>query len=264
MSYFKNKVAWVTGATSGIGEHLVYAMAQAGAKIAISSRRASELERVQAACPKPEDILIIPLDVTQIETFPQVSEKVWNHFGQIDILVLNAGISQRSLAKETQIDVDQRLMAVNYFGVIGLAKAVLPYMLKQQSGQMVVTSSVMGKVGTPMRSAYAASKHALHGFFDSLRAELKDDNIAVTIICPGYVRTEISINALTSDGSKHKKMSPGNANGYTPKEFAAKAMKVIAKRKEEVYIGGKEIMAIYLKRYLPRLWSYVVTRIQVT
>ena len=264
MSYFKNKVVWITGASSGIGEYLAYEFARQGAKLILSSRRTSELERVKKQCAIGENCLIQALDMTDVQAFSKITENVWNHFGKIDLLINNAGISQRSLAKETVLEVDRRIMEVNFIGVVALTKALLPYFLEAQNGHFVVTSSVMGKIGTPQRTAYAASKHALHGFFDSLRAELIHDNIHVSILCPGYVQTNITKNALTKDGSKHNQTSASITNGYAPDRFAQKAVRAIAKRKEEIYIGGKEIMAIYIKRFFPKLWSYLATRLNVT
>jgi short-subunit dehydrogenase len=264
MSYFSQKVVWITGATSGIGEFLAYELNKQGAKLAISGRRTTELERVKSNCSKEDQVFVLPLDVTQTSELPKFTEKVWNHFGQIDILINNAGISQRSQVLDTVLEVDRRIMEVNYFGAIALTKAVLPYMKKQGSGQIVVTSSVMGKIGTPQRSAYAASKHALHGFYDSLRAEVIKNNISVCIICPGYVHTNITLNALTADGSPMKSMSESTENGYPPDVFAKKAARAIAKQKEEVYIGKKEVIAVYIKRFFPKLWSYLVTRLNVT
>jgi short-subunit dehydrogenase len=264
MSYFSQKVVWITGATSGIGEFLTYELNMQGAKLVISGRRTTELERVKSFCSHKDQVFVLPLDVTQISDLSKNTEKVWNHFGQIDILINNAGISQRSWVADTILEVDRKIMEVNYFGAIALTKAVLPYMKKQGSGQIVVTSSVMGKIGTPQRSAYAASKHALHGFYDSLRAELIHDHIHVCIICPGYVHTNITLNALTADGSPMQSMSDSTKNGYPPDVFARKAARAIAKQKEEVYIGKKEIIAVYIKRLFPKLWSYLVTRLNVT
>ena len=253
---FKDKVVWITGASSGIGEHLAYAFAEQGAKLVLSSRKEKELLRVKNNCSKDTDVLVLPLDVADYESIPKKVEQVIEHYSFINILVNNAGISQRELIVDTDFKVDQKIMAVNYLGTVALTKAVLPYMLKQQFGQFVVMSSVLGKLGVSHRSAYAASKHALHGYFDSLRAEVVEENIKVTIILPGYVQTNVTINALKGDGTKNNVMASTTKNGLAPDVFARKALRVIATEKEEVLIGGKEVMSVYLKRFMPRLFSY--------
>lgn len=253
---FKDKVVWITGASSGIGEHLTYAFAEQGAKLIISSRKEEELNRVKSNCQNESDIMVLPMDVADFDSLPTKVKLVIERFSFVNVLVNNAGISQRELVKDTNFSVDQKIMAVNYLGTVALTKAVLPYMLKQQFGQIVVMSSVMGKVGVSHRSAYAASKHALHGYFDCLRAELVSDNIGVSIICPGYVQTNVTINALKGDGTKNNVMAPTTQNGMEPGIFAQKALRVIANGKEEVLIGGKEVYSVYVKRFLPRLFSY--------
>jgi short-subunit dehydrogenase len=261
---FKDKVIWITGASSGIGEHLAYAFSKAGAKLALSARQEHELNRVKAACAVPNDVLLVPLDVANFADIPVATNEIISHYGYISILVNNAGISQRSLVKNTDFVVDQRIMDINYLGTVAVTKAVLPRMLQQRFGQIVVISSVMGKIGTPLRSAYAASKHALHGFFECLRAEVAEDGLAVTIICPGYVNTDITVNALVGDGSPNKMKAQSTAEGMDPDVFAQKALRAIAHRKPEVFIGGKELLMIYLQRLSPRLVRWLVTRLNVT
>jgi short-subunit dehydrogenase len=255
--YFKDKVIWITGASSGIGEGLVYALAREGARLIISSRKQPELERVKNNCPEGSQVMVLPLDVADFEALPGAAEKVLAEFGQIDILINNAGISQRELIIDTDLSTDRKLMDVNYFGTIALTKAVLPQMLQQKSGQIVVMSSVLGKMGVPWRSGYCASKHALHGYFDSLRAEVFKHNIKVSVICPGYVKTNVTINALKGDGSKNAVMAESTAGGWEPSEFAPKVLNVIKKQKREVYLGKKEVIGVYLNRYLPAVWAKI-------
>lgn len=257
---FKDKVIWITGGSSGIGEHLAYALAAQGARLILSSRNEKELQRVKNNCNKNTKVLLIPLDVTDFDTIPAAVEKAVAYFNRIDILVNNAGISQRSLIIETTLDVDQRIMTVNYFGAIAITKAMLPIFLKQGSGQIVVISSVMGKIGVPYRSAYAASKHALHGFFDSLRTEFGRQNIDVTIILPGYVRTNVTVNALTGDGSPMNTMAAETEKGMDPTYFANRAIRAIDRKKEEVMIGKREVYSVYVKRFLPAFFSYFTKR----
>ncbi|UOQ53662.1 SDR family oxidoreductase [Hymenobacter cellulosivorans] len=259
---FSQQVVWITGASAGIGEALAKEYARAGARLVLSARNVAELERVAAAC-APAEVLLVPLDLGQADTLQACAEKVLGHYGRLDVLVNNGGISQRSLALDTSLDVHRRLMEVNYFGTVALTKAVLPQLLSQKSGQIVVVSSLVGKFGSPYRSAYAASKHALHGFFDSLRAEIWQSGVGITIICPGFVRTGVSINALTADGSPQQTMDAATEQGLAPEKLAHKAIRAIAQRREEVYIGGRETLGVYLKRLAPGLFSRILRKAQV-
>src|SRR3954471_20950943 len=178
---FANQVVWLTGASSGIGEALAYAFAREGARLVLSSRRRDELERVRRACARPDDHLVLPLDLTRGETFPAAVVEVLARWGRIDLLVNNGGVGQRALATHASLEVERALMEVDYFGPVALTKAVLPAMQAQRAGRVVVISSVMGYLGTPGRSTFAAAKHALHGWFDSLRAEVWREGIQVML-----------------------------------------------------------------------------------
>jgi short-subunit dehydrogenase len=180
-------------------------------------------------------------------------------------LINNGGISQRSLAEHTLLEVDKRIIEVNYLGTVVLTKAILPHFIKNKKGHVVVTTSIVGKIGTPLRSSYAASKHALHGFFDSFRAENHKNNIVVTLICPGFVNTNISRNALTATGLQQNILDSATAAGMSPEYCATLMVKAIVKKKEEVYIAGiKEIFGVYVKLFFPRLFSILVRNIAVT
>lgn len=258
---FANKIVWITGASSGIGAALAETFAREGARLVLSARRRDELERVAAAC-SGEGHLVLPLDLAQPASFGPHVEAVLQRFGRVDVLVHNGGISQRALVKDTRLDVDRRIMEVNYFGAVALTKAVLPSMLEARTGQFVVISSVMGKLGTPLRSAYAASKHALHGFFDCLRAEVAESGVAVTLICPGYIRTDVSRNALTGDGSPTQKTGADVAEGFSPELTAQQIVDAVAAKKSEVYVGalGKERLALLLKRFVPGVLERIVRK----
>ncbi|MGN7888785.1 SDR family oxidoreductase [Dyadobacter sp. 22481] len=255
MTNFKDKVVWITGASSGIGEALAMAFAKEGAKLVLTARRREELERVKQLTALPNtDVLVLPLDVTQFDQAGPAAAQVVAHFGRIDIMVHNAGVSQRSYIDDTDLEVYQSLMNVNFFSTVALTKAVLPHMIARQSGHFIVMSSVAGKIGTIMRSGYNAAKHALHGFYDSLRAEGYQHNIKVTTICPGYIRTNISLNALNASGDKFGKMDSNQAKGIPADVCAEKILDAVRKDKKEIYIGGfKEVAAIYLKRFFPNL-----------
>ncbi|GAB3888838.1 SDR family oxidoreductase [Spirosoma agri] len=259
MDTFSQKVVWITGASSGIGEALALHLGKQNAKLVLSARRVDELQRVAAQTGLPEfDLLVLPMDMTDVDRLPDHVDTVRQRFGRIDYVFQNAGITQRSAVADTAFAVYKQLMDVNFFGVVAMTKAVLPTMLAQKSGHFVVTSSVAGKLGTKQRSGYCASKHALHGFFDSLRAETYNAGLHVTIVCPGYIKTPISLHALNADGQVHNKMDANQAQGMNVNTFAQRLLRAVAKRKEEVYIGGSEIYGIYLKRFLPGLLSRIL------
>ncbi|MCW5548117.1 MAG: SDR family oxidoreductase [Opitutaceae bacterium] len=262
---FTDRVVWITGASSGIGEALARQLAGEGARLILSSRRREELERVRRSCPHPERHRVLVLDLCRPETFAAAVDAAMAADGGIDVLVNNGGVSQRALAAETTPEVERTLMEVNYFGAVGLTKAVLPHMLKRRSGHIVVVSSVMGYLGTPGRSTYAAAKHALHGYFDSLRAEIWRENIKVTLVCPGYVKTAVSANALDARGGRHSVTDATHEHGIAPEKCARAIVNAVARGREEAAfgMGGPEIFAIYLKRWLPWLVSRVVRRMRV-
>ncbi|MGZ4779155.1 MAG: SDR family oxidoreductase [Thermoanaerobaculia bacterium] len=255
---FRGKVVWVTGASSGIGEAVAVAFSREGAQLVLSSRNTRELERVRKVCDDSDRHLLVPLDLTQSETLPGVTADVLRQVDHIDVLVHSGGVSQRSLVTDTALATDRAIMNLNYFGTVALTKAVLPSMLARKSGHIVPISSVVGYVGTPLRSAYSASKHALHGFFDSLRAEVAKDGIDITIVCPGYIRTNVTRNALTGDGSAYGKMDRSHDRAMRPEECARHIVNAVKKRKQEIVVGGKETWAVPLKRFLPRLVSRMV------
>jgi len=254
---FRDQVVWVTGASSGIGEAVAVAFSREGAKLVLSARNVAELERVRQAC-AGSGHRVLPLDLKRHDSFPAAVSEVLGHFDHVDILVHGGGVSQRSLAADTDLATDRAIMEVNFFGTVALTKAVLPSMLARKSGHIIPISSVVGYVGTPLRSTYAASKHALHGFFDSLRAEAARDGIDVTIVCPGYVRTNVSRNALTGNGAAFGEMDSTHERTMRPEVCARRIIDAVAKRKEEVVVGGKETWAVPLKRFIPRLVSRIV------
>jgi dehydrogenase/reductase SDR family protein 7B len=262
---FQNKVIWITGASSGIGRALAIELSNQDALLIISARSKVALEVVKKSCKNPNNVWVLPLDLEVHSSFIKITATAIQIFGRIDILVNNGGISQRSLAIETNISVDKRIMEVNYTGTVALTKTILPHFIENKKGQFVVTTSMVGLIGTPLRSSYAASKHALHGFFDSLRAEVYDYNIAVTLICPGFVSTNISMNALTGDGTSQQKMDTATANGISPERFAKLMAKAIYSKKEEAYIAGfKEKLGVYVKRWFPRVFSVMIRKLKVT
>lgn len=262
---FENKVAWITGASSGIGEALAYALSAQGAKLILSSRRKEALEEVKKRCfGDHSHIHIITLDLADVESLPQKAEQALGIYGHIDYLFNNGGVSQRSEAVDTSMEVVQKVMNINFFGSVALTTEVLPSMVEQGFGHIIVTSSVMGKFGTRFRSTYAASKHALHGYFDSLRQEVHDKNINVSLVCPGFIKTNVTKNALEGDGSKHNKMGKGQEKGMSAEKFIQKLLPKILKEKEEIFIGGMEIWGVYVKRLVPGLFYKMLRKMNVT
>lgn len=257
----KNKTIWITGASSGIGEALTYAFAKAGAKtIILSGRRVAELERVKKACPGTAECVIQVLDVADHDAIPNIVEDIENQYGTIDILVNNAGISQRGTVIDTGLEVDKRIMDVDFYGTVAMTKSILPKMVAQKSGLFITMSSLSGKMGVPQRSAYSAAKHALHGFFDALRAENTHLGIKVLLVCPGYIKTDISKNALTASGQKSGKMDDNQAKGMSAERLAEIILSAVRKDKQEIYVGGKEKLGVYLKRFFPGLLAKILAK----
>ena len=263
---FKNKTVWITGASSGIGEAFARAFYKEGAKLILSSRRKEELERVKTELGgSASHIYILPLDLADSASLPQKTEEAIAAFGPIDVLVNNGGVSQRSLFAETDMDTIRRLMEVNFFGSAELTRHVLPYMMERKSGHIIVTSSVAGKFGTKFRSGYAASKHALQGLFDCIRQEMYEYNVAVTMVCPGPIKTGITQNSLTADGSSFGKMGDLHKNAMDADEMVSRIWGKIIARKEEIYISSpKERLALLVKRISPRLLNIILKNSKVT
>ena len=262
MTKIQDQVIWLTGASSGIGEALAYQLAAKGGKLILSARREAQLQEVAQKCRRQgvSEIQILPIDLTQSEILRSKAEQAVKFYGKVYIVIHGSGITQRGTAAQTFLGVEREIMEVNFFGAIAVTKFILPQWQQKQSGHVVVISSIVGKFGAAQRSAYAASKHALHGYFDSLRAEVGQDNIKVTIICPGYVNTPISLNALTPTGTKFNKMNINQVNGISAEVCAMKIIKAIEKNQQEVYIGKMEVLGVYLKRFFPRLFAQIVPK----
>lgn len=263
MQRINGKVIWITGASSGIGEALTYALDKKDCKLIISARDETALERVKSNCQNSGNIKILPLDLANFDEMPGKVEQALSHFQKVDILVNNAGISQRSLILDTAFEVYKRLMDINYLGTVALTKALLPYFVKNNAGHYVTVTSLMGKFGSPYRSGYCGAKHALHGFFDVLRMEHGKNGVDVTLICPGFVSTNLAKNALIADGSPQNTNDVATENGLPATIFAEKMIRAIESKRYEAYIGRGETRGVYLKRFFPKLLHKVVLRSQV-
>jgi dehydrogenase/reductase SDR family protein 7B len=259
---YSGKIIWITGASSGIGEAMAYEFAKYKCQIILSSRNDSELLRVKNNCIElGSKAFVYILDLTNPAQITEVTTQVLDKFGRVDVLVNNGGISQRSYIIDSPVDIDRKIMEVDYFGHVAITKALLPSMVANKFGQVIVMSSLSGLFGVPMRSAYCAAKHALVGFFETLRAEHFKDNIKVTIVCPGRIHTNISYHAVTSSGQPHGQMDKGQLNGI-PVEKAARKILCAAKRNKKLYvIGGMEVIMVYLKKFLPVIFYKIVTKI---
>lgn len=260
----ENKIVWITGASNGIGKQLAIDLARKKCRLILSSRNLDKLNETCRECRKSTPFVeVLPLDLADTAALTKKPSEAISIFGNIDMLINCGGISQRSLIAETDISVDRKLMEVDYLGVVVLSKALLPYFIQNRTGTFVVVSSVMGMYSSPYRSAYCGAKHALHGFFDALRMEHEKDGIKVTIVCPGFVNTDITRNALAGNGSSYGEQDELTEKGMRVDLFSRKMIRSIEKEKFEVYIGGREAMAVYVKRFFPRLLHRIVTRSRV-
>lgn len=260
--YFNEKVIWLTGASSGIGEALaVHLLQYTSAKLILSARNEYALKKISETYCKDQDrVLILPFDLSENFNAEQLVHSIIQRYGKIDILINNGGISQRSDVLQTSEKTERHLFEVNYFSYIKLTKAVLPLMIQQKYGHIVVMSSIAGKFGFYLRSTYSAAKHALHGYYESLRLEYEKQGVFVSIICPGKVKTNVSIHALKGDGSQHGILDESHQNAMSADRAAKIILKSIAKQKQEFFVGGKEILMVYFKRYCSFIFNYLIRR----
>jgi short-subunit dehydrogenase len=234
----KNKTIWITGASSGVGEGMATVFHREGANLILSARRQAELERVRAACTSgPGQVHVLPLDITDAGQREDAAREVLGKFARLDVLVNNAGIGQRSAAKDTLLEVERRIMEVDFFGPVALTKLVLPRMIEQKGGHLVVTSSVAGKHAVPHHSAYCAAKHALHGYFDTLRIEHFEDNIDVTLLVIAGITSNVFRHALTGDGAEYGASTWDTGNGMSAEDCAERVVDGLLNREYELVIG---------------------------
>lgn len=231
------KTAWITGASSGIGEALVKAFVAGGGCAILSGRRIAELERVAEETQAPERCHILPFDTEDFAALPSMVAQAVAFTGKVDILVNNAGISQRSLAIDTDFSVYERIVSVDLMAPIALTQALLPHLLGNGDGQLIMISSVAGKAGVPLRTAYCAAKHGLVGYSDALRSEIAGQGVKVLVVAPGSVRTNVSRNALNADGSVRGASDAAIDNGIDPNEVAQIIWTAVAEGKREIVIA---------------------------
>ncbi len=253
---FTGRVVWITGASSGIGRSLALAFAAAGARLILSARHKEALAEVQRACGTAE-VRLVPFDIADLDVVPARAAEALACFGGVDIMVHNAGLAARGRVADTTREVHERVLRTNYLGPALLTQALLPSMLARGGGHFVVISSLSGKYGGPLLAAYAASKHALHGFFESLEAEEHNRGIVVTFVVPGFIKTDITAHALTGSGGTFGRVLPLYRNAMSPDECARRILRAVARRRQEVLVGGAEVWTVYLKRWFPRALAVV-------
>ncbi|NXM71437.1 DRS7B reductase, partial [Serilophus lunatus] len=261
-TYLQEAVVVITGATSGLGKECAKAFHAAGCKLVLCGRDSEKLKEMvqqlsavknhQKKTHKPHSVVF---DLSDTKSVLRGAEEILKHLGHVDILINNAGISFRGTIVDTGLDVDKKVMETNYFGPVALTKALLPSMIKRRQGHIVAISSIQGKISIPFRSAYAASKHATQAFFDCLRAEVEQYDIDVTVVSPGYIQTNLSLNAVTADGSRYGVMDKNTAEGQTAAEVAQVVLNAVGQKRKEVLVAGlTPSLAVYLRNICPRVF----------
>lgn len=254
---FKGKVIWITGASSGIGASLVMQLNNLGATVIASARRTEKLIELREKCANLQNFMVLPLDITDSQSIEKSVAQV-RELGRLDMVLHNAGIAQKGLVIETELDVDRRVMETNYFGTVALTKAIMPMYLQQGYGGFGIVSSFAGVMGIPGRSAYSASKHALHGFFESLKAEHMGCKLNVSFILPGFINTAITAKGLCGDGTPYGKVETSHRLGMTPDACAQDIIKGLQKKRKQIAVGKFEVYLLSINRIAPGLGHYII------
>ena len=255
---------WITGASSGIGAACACKYAAEGARLVLTSSSAERLEPVAQKCRSlgASEVVVLPYELGNPEGIEELAANAWSAVGGIDIVMLNAGISQRTNVEDTSMEMVRRIMEVNYFAPVAIAKAILPRMVERGGGKIAVTTSIAGRFGFPLRCGYSSSKFALYGFFETLQAEYHNAGIRVTIVCPGRVQTNISLYALDKGGKPHGVLDPGQKGGMSAERAAQIIVRAIAKGRREVLVGRKELLMVHIKRFLPGVCARLARKIK--
>lgn len=255
---------WITGASSGIGAACACKYAAEGARLVLTSSSAERLEPVAQKCRTlgASEVVVLPYELGNPEGIEELTANAWSAVGGIDIVMLNAGISQRTNVEDTSMEMVRRIMEVNYFAPVAIAKAILPRMVERGGGKIAVTTSIAGRFGFPLRCGYSSSKFALYGFFETLQAEYYNAGIRVTIVCPGRVQTNISLYALDKGGKPHGVLDPGQKGGMSAERAAQIIVRAIAKGRREVLVGRKELLMVHIKRFLPGVCARLARKIK--
>lgn len=268
MSKWQGKTVWITGGSSGIGRAIASEFYKSGAQLVLSSNEEDKLKETKEALEgnTGSRVRTLFLDITRLESLEEAAAEARGFFGGIDVLVNNAGLSQRALLTETEVSVIRKLMSVNLLGHIVLTRWVVPEMVERRSGCIIGITSLVGKIGSPLRTVYSASKHGLHGFYNSLRAEVDRYGVQVTIGVPGFVRTEISKHAVVGDGSLYARMDRNQERGIPPEQCAREILRGAEKGKLEVHTGmdGRARLAMFLQCRLPKVLARNLAKAEVT
>lgn len=259
---FSGKTFWITGASSGMGKSVAVALAKYNTRLIISGR---DFDRLKITAEEIEkngsEVRMEAFDMSDADSIVKTAEKVLADKEKIAGLYHFAGISQRSLLIETPLENTRKIMEINFFGIVALTNAILPSMIENGGGQIAVASSLVGKFGFPYRSAYSASKHALHGYFETLLAEYYDKGIRTSMLIGGRIQTNISKFALDKDGSEHGKLDDGQAKGISSEKAARQILKGLKKDKPEITVGGNELIMLKLKRFFPGLHARLIRKL---
>lgn len=260
---FDNKWVWICGASSGIGKALAIHLSTKGAKFILSARNLENLEQTANTCrANGAEVLIKPIDMSSSSSIQLVCKELLEQINYIDIFINSAGISQRSYIKETNLEVHHKLMQINYIAMVEIVSYILPKMIERKSGHIVGISSIVGKFGFPLRASYSASKHALKGYLETLYLEENDNGIDVSIVYPGRINTEISKSAITADGKQYGKLDDGQATGMDVKECADKIVKGISRKKIEIFVGKKELLLLFFRRFSPSIFFRIAKKVK--
>ncbi|MBA4300320.1 MAG: dehydrogenase [Cyclobacterium sp.] len=257
MGFWDKKRVWIIGASSGIGEGLVNILAENGARQLISARNNSKLAELKTNFPKAE-IVVLPVDVELLSELTTKVEEAWQFFGGLDYVFLNAGMSVRDLVTESKLEVERKIMDINFWGPVAITKALLKKRNAETALHLVLTSSLSGKYGVPKLAAYSASKHAMQGYFDSLRAETFATGLFIHVVIPGFIKTNITVTGLRGDGSRSGKMQNALAEGMESSDCAKGILKGLEKGKEEFAVGGAERFTLGLNRFFPGLMKKMI------
>ena len=264
MESLDGKVVWITGASSGIGKALAAECALQGAQVVLSARRFDELENVRVSLLHPDHHLSVTMDITDEAQVRHAYEQVLEQKGRIDWLINNAGLSQRALITETSMQTERAIMEIDYFSQVFLTKLVLPTFIAQKSGRIAYISSVAGLLGTQYRATYSAAKAAIHMWANSLRAEVAQDGVNVSVIFPGFVKTNVSFNALNGAGKPQAHQDEAIENGLEADDFAKQTVSALLKGQEYIVIGGsKEKLGVWVSRLSPTTLYKMIRKMKV-
>ena len=256
---------WITGATSGLGRALALTLGQQGTSLVLSGRNADALTALASELGplrEGQTVDAVAFDLAEKQNYQTLVTSTVAKTGRIDIMVHNAGLSQKGFFRETEAEVEETLWRVNYQSTVELTKALLPYMIEWGGGQIVVVGSIAGRYGAPYLTTYSATKHALYGFYESLRYEVEQHGVSVLMVTPGFIKTDIARKALNERGEAALQDSKAQANGIPPAQAAQKMVKAMSKKKNgTLYIGKLELLFLPISQLSPRLFYWLIKKL---